>query len=1033
MRRHYMYLGDELGADLLEFKKQFGLRHSTTGSLGRRSKSLTSQTSLKFKGDSAKISGRVRRRRQPNGASSNKSTHRLKSPRYGYRTGKSSLHSQEYVGKTPAPTTGTLQKPMSSKTSPGSEKTIKNEPRAKVEQEKMEGASITSLWGGSNGEKDRPGYWLNQAIDEIPPVTDKGQAIGDELEVLGNTALLRRETFASSSSVGSLSEACSAESVDTLGTSATDIEIHNGLEDGYVWQNEEMSQKILNILKPYNRNIVQLEMKLSKGVGSGVSIENYNYLNYQRGIKVPIKEPPVEKTPIEEIPKNEIPVEKAPSRSQGAEMDLEVANSENWRKIREQNPLYRRATFANDVWTIDTTRMLPRSISKIPTRIAGRPVILNYTPSIIGSFPDNRPDPIADKPIDPRKDIDDETLRLLFRTYPGVKVACVYLNKTLVLLHDGKLDRRAEFGKGPRKFGGLDVNHASFDRRYTSPTAESPRQGGDRSKTRGSLVEMGLGSFGLEYTLGDHPEQTSDLRVGVRLRYKREPYREVLTMPVHSLFPAAIRAQEAMNAGSDQVSGLESPWANPAGFLDANKGNYKFQYDEAEFGELDSHFEFNTDSYEPGDMRVLRHDIVLIKELDDKGPVPMPFPVFRYPNTNCVKLEWANMDEVFAGQNAVLMGYNIRSNTQETEQKLKGVLASSPKQGGVIPYDGSRSQTGQIVATPHDYEGKTVKIDEDGFMELKKEKNSFYRKSDSGIFTNDSSMDVAPTLQDSESSQNTSPTDPMLTRELAVTVEGRSYECGLKLADITEDEKRDILSRFEDGVRDLRYFQRSILWRADSHGAMDGLPSIGGASGCPLAIKTGEGSETVYKVFGFQNSEILVRTDDPGLEKARWAEDALLGNFRTYQSICLPDALVDDWEIVWDRPEVKSEDVDMADQSPTNDRSDARGDYRRGTRHDHWMSTTDKISKMRTKAPRLLGLRQRRYNRDLLRTSIKPRRCDRIQKSGYRINNTRMALRTCWNLLSSNPVPRNLSQDTQDSARKMLQDALTKLDAIRRP
>ncbi|KAF3163955.1 hypothetical protein TWF106_008187 [Orbilia oligospora] len=556
--------------------------------------------------------------------------------------------------------------------------------------------------------------------------------------------------------------------------------------------------------------------------------------------------------------------------------DLEVANSQNWRQIRTQNPLYHFAIFSDDVWTIDTTIMSAKAILKLPTHIAGRPVILNYLPSMIGSFP-YYPDPV-NTPIDPTKDIDDGTLRFLFEQYPGARAACVYLNKTLVLLYDGKFNRRTEFRKRPRKFGGLDVDHAPFNQRYTTgPVVNDSRLRGSQLDNNEDLrVEIGSNGFGLTYSQnGVNKVKWDGLRVGVRLKNIDNPDCEVLTMTAHSL----LKSVEDLYEDQDQEESEDHPWYNPAKFLNINKTNYKINYHDDEFGIIHSHYEVEPESTSDlgGYQNMLRHDLVLIGESDKASP-SMRFPIFRNSHGIPIEMEWADLEnEDFKTQEMVLLGFNIQLHAEGSQQKKEANTSSQPRQGGAQrKYTGTASQQGRAVVTHEDYKDKTLGLNEKGVMSLV---------------------------------------------ELNGVVEGRGYECRVgSKGPLSKDPK------FQDRFRDLSYFQRSILWRPDierlrwdddqsddieeSSERSSGLLSIEGASGCPLAFKTQRYGKTVYKIFGFQNSEHVLKDDDLGLKQEKWAAEALIGNFHTYHSLCLPEKLTKEWVIVWKLPTPKPQDQD---------------------------------------------------------------------------------------------------------------------------
>ncbi|KAF3122563.1 hypothetical protein TWF703_001215 [Orbilia oligospora] len=588
----------------------------------------------------------------------------------------------------------------------------------------------------------------------------------------------------------------------------------------------------------------------------------------RRRLKPEKKEPPTDfKDP-------QSPKDQSSQKARHTNPDLKVANSRNWRQIQAQNPLYRFAMFSDDVWTIDTTIMSAKAILKLPTHIAGRPVILNYLPSMIGSFP-YYPDPV-NTPIDPTKDIDDGTLRFLFEQYPGARAACVYLNKTLVLLHDGKFNRRTEFRKRPRKFGGLDVDHAPFNQRYTTGPVvnDSISRGSQLDENEDLWVEMGSNGFGLTYSQnGVNKVECGELRVGVRLMNIANPDCEVLTITAHSLLKSVEDFYE------DQEGSEHHPWHNPAKFLNVNKTNYKFNHHGDEFGIIHSHYEVEpkSDSDLGGYQNMLRHDLVLIGELDKTSP-NMRFPIFRNSHGIPIEMEWADLEnEDFKTQEIVLLGFNIQLHAEDSQQKKEANSSSQPRQGGARrKYTGTASQQGRAVVTHVDYKDKTLEMNKNGVMSL---------------------------------------------MELNGVVEGRGYECGVESKGPSSKD-----TKFQDSLRDLSYFQRSILWRPDierlrwdddqsddieeSGERSSGLLSIEGASGCPLAFKTQRNGKTVYKVFGFQNSEHLPKFDDLGLRQEEWAAEALIGNFHTYHTLCLPEKLIKEWIIVWKLPTPKPQNQD---------------------------------------------------------------------------------------------------------------------------
>ncbi|KAK6505672.1 hypothetical protein TWF481_007565 [Arthrobotrys musiformis] len=695
--------------------------------------------------------------------------------------------------------------------------------------------------------------------------------------------------------------------------------------------------------------------------------------------------------------------------------DLKLATSENWRRIRAQTQ-YKDAMFSNGVWTIDTTDMFPRAISEIPARIAGRPVILNYLPAVHEPFPDY-PDPMAGKQIDPREDINDETLRLLFKTYPGTRAACVYLNKTMVVLHGRKFDRRTELRERPRVFGGLKVDHALFNQIYTSSPLEA---------------EIGSEKFCAEYYPGGNRDQEPEgghHKVGLRLRHK-DTRQEYLTTATHFLVELGERAFIKTEAiAGERVNPEFNPWYNAEKFLNENKDSYSFYYDDEEFGKLVCHFDPNILSSFRGSFKRLKSDISLIGLPDETSP-KMPIPVFRHSDptkggTPC-KIEWGDInDPDLINQELFLLGYKIE------QQRPDEAVATGT---------GTSFEAGAVVSTPKDYENKTVKMGQTS-MELGTE----------------SSTEIDRTQEERYGSSQATSQMPTTYKSLVAQVEGKVYELVIDLTKFgPEEEIESFRPRFENGVHTLSVFKRAVLWRPDFGRDPDNgklqykrdraripFPSIRGASGCPLAVKIEKKGETIYKVIAFQSSQNITsaQEDDPEEfeDKEALLRRAWHGTFRTYQATIPPKDLIDKYDIVWG-PGPGGSDTMIPSQKDRNPQT-------KRTRRP--IGKIAKLSNTRVKTRPLFNLYQRRYNRYRLIREQEWYRADgpiqgselasnsgvEASMSRFDLSNAEKALSICCNLITSTDItsPQFHGTQTLDIAEKMLKDALAKLDALRVP
>ncbi|KAK6532845.1 hypothetical protein TWF281_007016 [Arthrobotrys megalospora] len=676
----------------------------------------------------------------------------------------------------------------------------------------------------------------------------------------------------------------------------------------------------------------------------------------------------------------------------GLPLHLWEANSENWREIRDSlPPVYQFAVFSHEVWTLDTTCMTSRNIKDLPIRISRRPVILNYTTPVIGSFP-YHPDPAENRPIDPRRCLDDDTLRLLFRIYPGAKAACVLLNRTLIILHDGKLNRREELRTRPRKFGGLNVDYIMSKQRYTSGSiknasifhGEGDQHPRPRPKTNvGSKVSITYDP-GVNYQPepNGHPQApgtwTEGVRVGLSLRSKHKDENkriDVVTTSLHTLLEGA----DKLYRTKPKIMGKDGPWANPAKFADNNKDNFRFSYLNREFGKLHGHFEPKLDRpHIDGEQRLLMHDIALI-EARPKHSNNMPFLVFREADGTHIEMEWADPNEDFISQRIFLLGFEFES---RNPARGLGLREETP----------TASESGSVPLHRADFENKVMGVRQNGFIGLVKKPtqptdSEFYAAQSSDVSllspllpvveyecsssvasTYDDKMDIDGSSQGNGYSRGTSATASIPAREYPVTVEGRMYA--------REQLDAHICESLDEYTRTVEYFQKAYLWRPDYRETgrdgqiSDNLPPIGGASGCPLATKTEKDGKTVYKIFGFQSSEIDgPQAEDPRLPEKDREQGAVFGTFRTYQSLCLPNDLRDNWEIVWDPacPSSKGE-------SNKNETTKSRRIRSRPTR----------VLKRSIETPHLFNLRQGRYNQALLQSDAVSR-----WRLGFRRRNAR--------------------------------------------
>ncbi|KAK6540886.1 hypothetical protein TWF694_008268 [Orbilia ellipsospora] len=593
-----------------------------------------------------------------------------------------------------------------------------------------------------------------------------------------------------------------------------------------------------------------------------------------------------------------------------------TATPQNWRAIRRELPkLLKFATFGLSVWTVDAATTPSYLIPFLPLRIAQKPVILNYTPIIIGSFAKQR-DPMK-KPIDPKRDLDDRTLRILFNIYPQAKAACVLLNGKLLLLHDGDLNLETELRRRPSKFGGLDVSYAPYRQK---PTAGGRSSNAQKKQPAPRPVVTAVGTpINVTYT-HTLDNETVDSRpsigvsAGLRLENVKDTNLHVLTFALHALVDIVHRtvgnSKEHMQDFEDQTEGGE------AEFTKYIQERFEFKHDFRKFGRIHKDFEssrkpirLNGKTPDLGQMTSkklvsFKHDLVLVEA---GGSDSMPYLEFYDDQENPVEMEWMDTtEEVFMHQPIYLLGFTPKRTSQYPTSEQKGqVLFPSSKisnteeditvlqtinndqQSTIQPgpaYDNSRTLS-------PDFNSNFLDITPMSFSPSPGESSYRISGSDNGFFFE-------------EPSRASSSTGVSTIASLG-TMEGRMY---------TKMEDSVMGSKMFTVLPEIReYFQRSYIWRSDferKKGKLQynksgsGLPDLAGASGCPLAIKvkTSTGKDK-YRIFGFQNSQIeFGKTDQPETEEEDWVDGVLTGNLKTYQSLYLPAEILEKWRIVWCNP-----------------------------------------------------------------------------------------------------------------------------------
>ncbi|KAF3919787.1 hypothetical protein ABW20_dc0108965 [Dactylellina cionopaga] len=594
-----------------------------------------------------------------------------------------------------------------------------------------------------------------------------------------------------------------------------------------------------------------------------------------------------------------------------------IADSTNWSDLRRSlPPLFQFATFAHNVWTVDATDLPPPLVSSLPLRIAQKPVILNYVPPIFASF-DCPDDPAAGNPIDAKRDLADDMLRLLFRTYPKATAACVLFNQTLLILHDDKLNLENELRQRPRKFGGLRVSYIASKQSFTTgpeyrrSTSSLFIPANPESLTRdvGFQVEVAYAPESSEVKTTSKSLAWHKVGAGLRIRHKTTGM-DAITFTMHGLLNAAYNT---VKTSDNHLADFEKRTRSfEREYMENIKNRFKFRFQDKKFGTIYKDFESNIKAI-PNDpspkaskngidhkLFSFKHDLVLVKALPEKSH-RMPHLVFRDRTGNPVEMEWMDeKDESFILNPIYLLGFKFSARnstkTDFTTPYTNGVVIFSskiPESPEILRDSGSIGGQPSLSETLPDALGISPQVP----MELEP-------KESSDITPISNATNEKTTFKNSSSETST-------ITEITGQIMGRLY--AQRSLSPSKVEKL----RVRSDVRE--YFQRSYIWRSDftqdEHGELkfvgdyvNGLPDIHGASGCPLAIKVVEGDKVKYKIFGFQNTQVELENqpDEPGMDEDIRLEGALRANFRTYQSLYLPLSLTQEWEIVW-RPGQKGE------------------------------------------------------------------------------------------------------------------------------
>ncbi|KAF3928068.1 hypothetical protein AA313_de0202496 [Arthrobotrys entomopaga] len=577
----------------------------------------------------------------------------------------------------------------------------------------------------------------------------------------------------------------------------------------------------------------------------------------------------------------------------------ETATAQNWQAVRKELPkLLKFATFASNVWTVDAATTPPHLIPFLPLRIAQRPVILNYAPTIIGSF--SKPNDPMKRRIDPKRDLDDGTLRILFETYPKAKAACVLLNGRLLLLHDGSLNLENELRRRPGKFGGLDVSYAPYRQKFTAGARTS-----NPPKRQPPPVVTSVGTpmnVKYIYSLPNETEfhrPTIKVSAGLRLENKADPTLHVLTFPLHGFIDVFHKTVEDSKPYLQEFENQTE--REDAEFTENIRDHFEFEYGYRKFGRIHKDFESTRKSTRHKDkapdigqlaerkLESFKHDLVLV---DADGSDNMPYLEFYDDQESPVEMEWMDTtEELFMHQPIYLLGFAPEGSSRyPTNEREGNILFPSSKI--------SDSEEGTTAPQPISPD-QQLPIDDP---------RTFYQD------FNNNFLEIAPMSWSQSagvSSQRISNNDNDIFSE-PLSRQSSSTSVS-SIASLGTMEGR--LFTVRPGIRE--YFQRSYIWRSDferdkktgklryNGKSKDGLPDLSGASGCPLAVK-GKSRRTgkdIYRIFGFQNSQIEhANADQPTTEEEDWVDFVLTGNLKSYQSLYLPKEVPREWRIVWCNP-----------------------------------------------------------------------------------------------------------------------------------
>ncbi|EPS45658.1 hypothetical protein H072_361 [Dactylellina haptotyla CBS 200.50] len=597
-----------------------------------------------------------------------------------------------------------------------------------------------------------------------------------------------------------------------------------------------------------------------------------------------------------------------------------TANSSNWQAIKKDLPKWvGLASFTHNIWTIDASSTPTHLIPFIPLRIAQRPVVLNYSPIIFGSFSTLR-DPLKTQ-INPRRNLNDDTLRLLFQTYPNAKAAYVLLNGTLLILHEDNLNIEKEFYRRPRTFGGLRVNYVTFRQNFTTGSTHRISRSA-RDKTPKPVIESVGTPLHVTYTparkgISVNQFENHDIRAGLRLKHKKDNL-ETLTFPVHGLSSIFEQTVDDLRETEEFERLTEKLGTQYTAFVGKHFG-FSCGPNRPNFGAIHKDFEDKRkyvyrkhEKEKPidkviGKPLLLMHDLGLIKALPNEAH-HMPYLILKDPDGNPVKMEWIDtLNEDLICKPIYLLGFG---GNLDRSRKLDS--ATYEESGATIFPPGAfnnpnvDTNNGIQIGVYKNTKQQIAQPDRlsPAWEPTRQNPNSLeITPAASDVSLGKRSVNTAASASDHIASSSEGPRDSGFTNitTSASTVESVGAIEGTLYVP-TEVSSSRLLQE---------YFQRSYIWRSDFIGENGELkykyensdnppelPDMRGASGCPLAIKVKENGTTVYKIFGFQNAELYFSPfDEPRADPAQRAEKALAGTFRTFQSLQLPEDLIAEWDI----------------------------------------------------------------------------------------------------------------------------------------